>query len=183
MDPIFGRWLATVFSFPDLLDALAIAGRTAAIYVLLLVGLRLLGKRELGQMSIYDLVLVIVLANAVQNAMLGHDTTLGGGLVAAFTLLALNRVFTWLIVTRREIRDWMIGEPVLIVREGHLLTARMRAEGVTREHVMAAMREHGIDRLEDVQMAVLETDGEISIVPRESRVQRTRHKVRGLRVS
>ena len=80
MDTLFAQWLVATFAFPDPPGALAIAAKTALIYIFLILGLRLLGKRELGQMSIYDLVLIIVLANSVQNAMVGSDTSLGGGL-------------------------------------------------------------------------------------------------------
>ncbi len=183
MQGLLSQWLGTVFSHPDLAGALAIAAKTAVIYLFLVVGLRLLGERELGQMSVYDLVLVVVIANSVQNAMVGQDTTLLGGLVAALTLPLMNRGFTWLLIRHPEIRHWMVGEPVLIVRDGHLLGGIMNREGVTRDHVLAAMREHGIGRLEDVQMAVLEVDGAISIVPKEATVQRTHRRFRGLRVS
>ncbi len=183
MDRLLAQWLASVFSHPDLGGALVIAGKTAVVYIFVIVGLRLLGKRELGQMSVYDLVLIVVIANSVQNAMVGQDTSLVGGLVAALTLLLLNRAFTWLMLGHHEIRHWMLGEPVLIVRDGHLLQAPMRREGITREHVMAAMREHGIGELEQVQMAVLEVNGSISIVPKEAAIHRTRRHFRGLKVS
>jgi len=183
MSDILGQWAAAVFSHPDIPGALVIAGKTTVVYLFIVAGLRLLGKRELGQMSVFDLVLIVVIANSVQNAMVGKDTSLGGGIVAAVTLLLLNRLFTWLTVRSDEFRHLMIGVPVLIVRDGRLLQGPMQREGVTREHVMAAMREHGIGKLENVQMAVLELDGSISIVPKESQVQRTHHKFRGVRVS
>jgi uncharacterized membrane protein YcaP (DUF421 family) len=182
MGGLIGQWLAAVFSHPDPLGALVIAGKTAVIYIFLIVGMRLLGKRELGQMSIYDLVLVVVIANAVQNAMVGQDTTLLGGLVAAVTLLLLNRFLTWLMERRPALRQWMVGDPVLMVRDGHLLWSAMKREGITREHILAAMREHGIADLNEVQMAVLEVNGEISIVPKEASVRRSKRHFRGLRV-
>ncbi len=161
----------------------AIALRTLAVYLALFLALRLAGKRELGQMTPFDLVVVLVISNAVQNAMVGQDTSLLGGLVAAITLLLMNRGLTWLLITHPEIRHWMVGEPVLIVRDGHLLQGPMKREGVTRDHVLAAMREHGIGQLENVQMAVLEVDGAISIVPKDAPVQRTHRRFRGLRIS
>ncbi|SRR5579885_2649478 len=176
-------WLAAVFSHPDLLGALVIAGKTAVIYLFLLAGLRLLGKRELGQMTVYDLVLIVVLANSVQNAMVGSDNTLVGGIVAACTLLALNRFFTWLLMLNPKFEHIAIGEPVLLVRNGQILGSNVRKEGITRELIMAALREHGIANLEDVQMAVLEVDGTISVVPIRATVYRTRHHFRALRIS
>ncbi len=182
MNALLAQWLAATFSHPDLIGVLAIAAKTVIIYLFLIIGLRLLGKRELGQMSVYDLVLIVVIANSVQNAMVGQDTTLGGGLVAALTLLILNRAFTWAIVRHPDVRRLIIGEPVLLVRDGQLLWSALQKEGITREHILAAMREHGVGKLEDVQMAVLETDGTISIVPKEAQIHRTHRRLKGIRV-
>ena len=183
MESLLANWLASVFSHPDLPGALAIAAKTAVIYILLIAGLRLAGKHELGQMSIYDLVLIIVIANSVQNAMVGEDNSLVGGLVAALTLLLINRLLTYLLVRHREVRRLMLGEPVLIVKDGHMLKEPMEKEGITSNHVMAAMREHGIGELSNVQMAVLEVDGTISIVPKEAIIHRTHRRFRGLRTT
>lgn len=177
------KWLGEVFSHPDPLGMLAIAAKTAVIYVFLVIGLRLLGKRELGQMTIYDLVLIVVLANSVQNAMVGDDTSLVGGLVAAITLLLLNRAFTLLLTRYPGLERRMVGEPLLIAKDGHLLQTRMEKEGLTADVVMAALREHGIARLEDTKMCVLEVDGTISVVPMDATVHRTRHHFRALRVT
>jgi uncharacterized membrane protein YcaP (DUF421 family) len=171
-----------VFSHPDPQGLLIIAGKTAVVYLFLVVGLRLLGKRELGQMNIYDLVLIIVLANAVQNAMVGDDNTLGGGLTAALTLLVLNRIFTLAMSGSRKLERALVGEPILIVRDGELLRDRMRREGITREQVMAALREHGLHTLAQVALCVLEVDGTVSVVPCDSHVYRTRHHFRALRL-
>ncbi len=180
MGNLLSQWLADIFSHPDWMGALVIAGKTTVVYLVLILGLRLLGKRELGQMSIYDLVLIVVIANAVQNAMVGQDNTLFGGLTAAFTLLVLNRGFTILLIRSERVEHLMLGEPVLIAKDGKLLEEPMRKQGLTKEHVLAAMREHEIDNLSKVQMAVLEVDGTISIVPKEQSVFRTHHKFRGL---
>ncbi len=176
------EWLAEVFSHPDAAGAAAIAGKTTIIYLFLVVGLRLLGKRELGQMTIYDLVLIIVLANAVQNAMVGDDNSLAGGMVAALTLLILNRLFNLLLVRSPRIEKAMVGEPVLIVNDGKLIRDRMKHEGVTHDQVMEALREHGIERLDQAHMCVLEVDGSISCVPKDSKVHRTRRHYKALRM-
>jgi uncharacterized membrane protein YcaP (DUF421 family) len=183
MSSLLAQWFGFIFSHPDLPGALAIAAKTALIYLFLIVGLRLLGKRELGQMSVYDLVLIVVISNSVQNAMVGSDTSLVGGLVSAFILLVLNRLLTWLMVKNPHLAALIEGDPVLIVRDGQLLEQPMRQSGVTRDNVLAAMREHGIDNLDDVQMAVLEPDGIISIVPSQSKVHHSQRHFRGLRVS
>jgi uncharacterized membrane protein YcaP (DUF421 family) len=124
-----------------------------------------------------------VLANAVQNAMVGSDTSLGGGIAAGMTLLLLNKGFSEVMGRNRRLRRAMIGDPSLVVNAGHLITSHMKREGVTKEQVMAALREHGITRVEDVRIAVLEVDGTISVVPNASSVMTTRHHYRALRLS
>jgi uncharacterized membrane protein YcaP (DUF421 family) len=183
MNSQLAQWFGLIFSHPDLPGALAIAAKTALIYLFLIVGLRLLGKRELGQMSVYDLVLIVVISNSVQNAMVGSDSTLGGGLLAALVLLLINRLLTWLMVKNPRLAGLLEGDPVLIVRDGQLLEQPMRKAGVSRDNILAAMREHGIDDLDEVQMAVLEPDGIISIVSKQSTIHRSQRHFRGLRVS
>ena len=176
------HFLSDVFSHPDLQGSFIIAGKAALIYIFLVIGLRLLGRRELGQMTVYDLVLLIILANSVQNAMVGNDTTLVGGLVAGITLLTLNKLFNKLIRRSKRIERIMVGEPLLIINDGKLIKKHMESEGITREQVMAALREHGIENLDDVHLGVLEVDGTISIVPNQSTVYRGRRHYRALRL-
>ncbi len=176
------HWLGDVFSHPEWRGAALIAGKTSVVYVFLVIGLRLLGKRELGQMNIYDLVLIIVLANAVQNAMVGDDNSLGGGLVSAMTLLALNRLFSLAMTRSTKLEHAMIGNPMLIVKEGKMIESRCRREGITRDQIMAALREHGMVKLQDAQMCVLEVDGTISVVSKQADVQRTRRHFKALRL-
>ena len=171
-----------VLSHPDWQGAGAIAAKTTVIYVFLVLGLRLFGKRALGEMNIYDLVLVIVLANAVQNAMVGNDTTLAGGLVAAVTLLVLNWLTTTLVARSPRLEQFMVGGPVVLVNGGRLVTANLRREGISQDQLMEALREHEIEDLDRVRLAVLEADGTISVVPTASRVFRTRHHYRGVRL-
>jgi uncharacterized membrane protein YcaP (DUF421 family) len=177
-----GHWLSDVFSQPGLIGIFVVAAKTTVVYFFLVLGLRLLGKRELGQMTIFDLVLVIVLANSVQNAMVGNDNTLAGGLVAATTLLVLSRLLTLLLNKNRKLTRALVGEPLLIVSHGHLLPVHMQKEGITKEQVMAALREHGLSKLDQARIAVLEVDGTISVVPEESKVFRTQRHYRALRL-
>src|SRR5579864_1459638 len=144
--------LIEVFTHPNPFGLLIVALKTTLVYLFLVGGLRLFGKREVGQMNIYDLVLIIVLANAVQNAMVGNDTTLAGGLVAAITLLTMNRIMGFLLTRSRSLERFMTGEPTLILNDGKLMPDHMRREGITREEVMTALREHGLDQVDQVQM-------------------------------
>lgn len=157
-------------TLPDLgSDLPSIVLRTAIIYVLLVLALRLGGKREVGQLSILELVVVLVVADAVQNSMVGDNTTLYGGIVAAGTLFALDRGLRAVADRYRSVRKVLEGEPSLLVRNGRPLLAAMKREGVEPDELHAALRAHGVARMEDVALAVLEVDGTISIVPRDER--------------
>ena len=172
-----------VFDGPaDLHSALIIAGKTTVIYGFLVVGLRLLGKRELGQMTIYDLVMIIIIGNAVQNAMMNNDNSLGGGLIAATTLLVLNRGFNWVIASNKKLEHLMVGEPLVIVKGGKPIERNMNKEGVTRDQLMAALREHGVLNVSEVELAVLEVDGSISIVPGGTDMLRSRRHFKAIRL-
>jgi uncharacterized membrane protein YcaP (DUF421 family) len=162
-------------------DAYEIVLRSAVVYVTLFVGLRLMGKRELGQMTVFDLVVVLLLANAVQNAMVGPDTSLWGGLIAAGVLLVLNKGVAMLRLHRDAWGRLLEGTPTVLVQGGQFLDPALRKEGIERAQVLMAMREHGIADIDEVQLAVLETDGSISVVPKEARMIRTRKHVRQIR--
>jgi uncharacterized membrane protein YcaP (DUF421 family) len=153
--------------------------RSASVYLVLLLALRLAGKRALGQMTPFDLVVLLVISNAVQNAMLGPDTSLNGGLLAAIALLAIDRVVDRLALRRGRLRAAVIGNPTLLVHEGQLVADHLRAEGLTEAEVLQALREHGVDDLVSVKSAVLEVDGTISVVPRDAPSSRTRRRIRG----
>ncbi len=177
------EWLADVFSRPDGLTLLAIACKTAVVYLFVLGALRLLGTRELGRLNAYDFVLVVVLANAVQNALVGGDTTLAGGLVSALTLLAINFALTQAIGRFPWLQKHVVGEPVVLVTDGQARWDRLGREGVTRDELMAALREHGVTGLGDVRLAVLEVDGDISVVPHDSVVHRSRRRFRRVKTT
>lgn len=156
-----------------------IAARTALIYVAILVVLRLAGKREIGQMTPFDLVVILLVANAVQNAMVGPDTSLTGGLVAAGVLILANYVLAALRGRIPWLRSAIEGHPVLLVHDGTFIEASLRSQHVDRDEVMMALREHGLDDPSDVRMAVLETDGTISVVSTsDGPPKRTKRSVR-----
>ncbi len=178
---MFDRWLSMVFSHPGLAGCAVIAAKTAVIYLFIIAGLRLLGNRELGEMSAYDFVLVVVIANSVQNALVGGDNSLVGGLVSAFTLLLMNHALTSALNRFPSLHKALVGEPVVLITDGRPRWERMRREGVDRDELMAALREHGVAGVDGVRLAVLEVDGTISVVPREGTIHRTRRRFRGLR--
>jgi uncharacterized membrane protein YcaP (DUF421 family) len=153
--------------------------RTVVVYVVLLILLRLAGKRELGQMTPFDLVVLLIIANAVQNAMVGPDTSLNGGLFAALTLVVVNRLVDRVGLRSAWLQHQLVGEPTLLVHDGALLEDHLRREGLSQDEVLQALREHGIDDLATVKLAVLEADGTISVVPTNAPSSRTRRRVRG----
>ena len=162
-------------------DWWAIALRTLLIYGGVVVLLRLAGKRELGQMTVFDLVVVLLLANAVQNAMTGPDFSVQGGLIAALVLILANRAVS---VLRLRPGFWgrlLEGTPTVLVEDGQLIAPHLRREGIDERELDMIVREHGVESLGSVKMAVLETDGSISIVPEGSHVVRTRKHVRQLK--
>ncbi len=160
---------------------LAIVARTFIIYFVVLIGFRLTGKREVGQFTPFDLVLILLIANAVQNAMVGPDTSLTGGIVAAVTLLTVNFIVSVVADRNRFVRELTVGEPTILVHNGQVIEHHMRREHITIDELGAAMREHGIDSLSDVQIAVLEVDGTISIVPVGSKVLKSHRHIKFLR--
>jgi uncharacterized membrane protein YcaP (DUF421 family) len=142
-----------------------IALRTVIVYGVILVGLRLSGKREVGQMTVFDLVVLLLIANAVQNAMVGADTSLVGGILAAAVLLALNAAVARVRLRWPRFRRLVEGSPTLLVLRGKLITDHIRREGLDEEMLETALREHGVASIDQVEMAVLEIDGSISVVP------------------
>jgi len=175
-------WLSKVFDHPTAMGCLLIAAKTLVIYFFLILGLRLLGRREMGQMNLHDLVLIVVLGNAVQNAMMNNDNSLVGGLIAAAVLLIVNRLFGVLLRRSRKVEHLMVGSPVLLIHDGVIVESHMKKEGITLEELQQALREHGLISPEQVRMCVLEVDGAISVVPIEVEAMRTRRHLKALRL-
>lgn len=148
--------------FPGGHVLLQIVLRTGVIYLLVLIGVRLSGKREVGQMTPFDLTLLLLLSNSVQNAMTGPDTSLLGGAVAAGTLLVLNYGVAGISGSNRRLRRLIEGEPSLLVHDGKPIESHMARERVSMDELHRALREHGINSCDQVALAVLEVDGSIS---------------------
>lgn len=151
--------------------------RAVVIYAGLLLALRLFGKREVGQFTLYDLVFILLVANALQPAITGPDTSLGSGFVLIVALVGTNYIVGRLDSMPRFHRLFT-APPAVIVRDGKYLLDVMKREGVDQEEVEMSMREHGIVDLKEVQLAVLEPDGTISIVPAGVAITRTKHRIR-----
>ena len=154
--------------------------RAVVVYAALLVALRLFGKREVGQFTLYDLVFILLVSNALQPAMTGPDASVTGGLVLIVALVAANFLVGRL--DRLPVFHRVFGSsPSVLIRDGKFVPATLEREGLTEDEVQMAIREHGVDDLKDVKLGVLEADGTISIVPTETNLRRTRRRVRFLR--
>ncbi len=141
--------------------------RALAVYGLMLVGLRVLGKRQVGQFTLFDLVLVLLLANAVQPAITGPDLSLGGGMIIMATLLAANFAVAQLRLRSPAARGLLEGTPRVLAVDGAWLMESIRREELDLDDCEQAIREHGLESVEQVKLAMLEVDGTISIVPSE----------------
>ena len=148
--------------FPGAHVLVQIVLRTGVIYLLVLIGVRLSGKREVGQMTPFDLTLLLLLSNSVQNAMTGPDTSLMGGAIAACTLLILNYLIAELSGGNRRFRRLIQGQPSLLVHDGKIIEAHLAREHVSVDELHRALREHGINNIDQVALSVLEVDGSIS---------------------
>lgn len=141
--------------------------RACIVYFILLLLIRASGKRTMGQFTPFDMLLVVLLGNAVQNALLGQDASVGGGLLLATTLLLLN----WLVglVSARSARMEALveGVPVLLARDGKVYQDVLRRELISRADFDKAMRESGVEDIDDIHLAVLETNGHITLVTRD----------------
>jgi uncharacterized membrane protein YcaP (DUF421 family) len=154
--------------------------RSVSVYLALLVALRVFGKREIGQFTLFDLVLVLLVANAVQPAMTGPDSSLGGGLLIILTLVVTNRL---LAEGRRRLpflRILLQAPPTTIALDGAWVAEAVQHEELDAGDLETALREHGIASIDEVAMAVLEPDGSISVVPRgdRHRAARARRRIR-----
>lgn len=153
----------------------AIPLRTLAIYIAVLVGLRLSGKRQFGQMTPFDFVLLLLIANGAQNAMVGNDTSLLGGVLSVGTLIVANFAVGY---GRRKVpalRRVLVGEPTELVTDGRLIQQNLDREEITEDELLTALREHGIEDIADVERATLEVDGAISVLS-QGRTHRQSHR-------
>ena len=151
--------------------------RSSVVYLVIIIGFRLAGKRHISQLSLIDFALVLLVSNAVQNAMVGNDSSLLGGIVAATTLIVINVVLTKVIFKNEGFARFFEGEPRLLVRNGKYVTSNLLKEDIRIEELEEQIREHGVNDVSQVKTAILEIDGSISVIPMENdvkNIERTR---------
>lgn len=140
--------------------------RSAVVYSALLVILRLSGKRQVGQLAPFDLVLLLVLSNAVQNSMNGGDNSLVGGLISAVTLIALNYGVGFATFKSKRLEAIIEGRPIMLIHNGRVLEDVLASTQLTHHELDAALRQNGYACIDDVQRAILENNGSITVIPR-----------------
>ncbi|MFN8355251.1 MAG: DUF421 domain-containing protein [Spirosomataceae bacterium] len=130
----------------------------------MIVAIRLFGKKELSQLSVIDLVFILLISNSVQNAMVGSDSSLVGGIVAAVALFLTNFLLKKVAGRSKQISSFLQGEPIILIYQGHLKQNALQDSGLTLEELEAAVREHGVEKIGEVDLAVFEIDGNISVL-------------------
>ncbi len=157
-----------------LIHYLLIALSAIAVYLFIIFAIRIFGKTEIAQLSVMDLVFIMLLSNAVQNAMVGPDTSLPGGLVAACALFLTDAVFKEFMFRFPKFGKLMQGDPLMLIYKGHVNDANMKKARLTTDELLEAIREHGSEKISDVDLAVLEVDGNISVLSSDFKEQTTR---------
>ncbi len=162
-------------------EYLPIVGRSVAVYLFIIIAIHLFGKKEIAQLSVPDLVFILLISNAVQNAMVGPSTSLDGGLIAAVSLFVINFLFKLLMNRSKRVRELVEGHAIMLIYDGNIIETNLKKTGITVDELNASVREHGVEHLRDVDLAVFEVDGNISVLSdnykhRTSR-KRKAHKV------
>jgi len=152
--------------------------RSTAVYLFMIIALRLFGKKELSQLNTADVILILLISNSVQNAMVGNNTTLWGGLIAATILFVINFVIKKLLFKYKNFSDFMLEKPEVLIHNGTLDFKTLGKLGITSDEIKEAMREHGIEYFKDVKLAMLEVDGNISIISGDKELKQTHYKRR-----
>jgi uncharacterized membrane protein YcaP (DUF421 family) len=159
----------------SLMPLLLVVQHTAVIYLFLMLTLMMLGHRQLGQLTVIDLVVIIVLGSAVETAMVNGDTSLVAGLVCTATLLILNRLFAVIFLRYKRLRHLIVRGPILLVHDGKFVDEHLKRIGLTRADVLEALREHEQADITHIRFAVMEADGSINVVPMEAKTYNSKH--------
>lgn len=150
--------------------------RSVAVYFFMIIALRIFGKKELSQLNTADVILILLISNSVQNAMVGANTSLYGGIIAAFSLFLINYIFKKLMLKSKFIKELVQDKPEVLIHNGKIEFKTIARLGITAEELEEAMREHGIEYYKDVKLAMFEIDGNISIISGNENLKQTHHK-------
>ena len=141
--------------------------RGVIVYFFLLILLRITGKRQVGQLAPFDLVLLLILSNAVQNAMNAGDDSILAGLILATTLIFLNHLVGFVAYKNRKMEKLIEGQPQVLIHNGQLFTKVMEQQQITDQELKTALRNEGCEKIADVHLAILESNGHVSVLPKK----------------
>ncbi|MHA8093725.1 DUF421 domain-containing protein [Aquirufa lenticrescens] len=158
-----------------------IALKSIAVYVFIVAAIRVFGKKEFAQLSVVDVVFILLISNSVQTAMVGDDTSLSGGLVAALALFAMNYAFKRISLGSESMSKVIDGEPVMLIYDGKIRPNALKEASISLEQLKAVVREHGVEEISDVNLAIFEVDGNISVLSDNYR-NLTKRKRKGHRI-
>ncbi len=145
-------------------EYLDIIVRSVVVYLAIVIFIRLFGKKELAQLTVVDLVFILLISNSVQNSMVGPSTSLQGGLIAALSLFGVNYLFKFFIYRSKKFNELVQGHAVMLVYHGKVIDQNLIKAKLTINELDAAVREHGVKSISDVDLAVFEVDGNISVL-------------------
>ena len=152
--------------------------RSVAVYFFMVIALRIFGKKELSQLNTTDVILILLISNSVQNAMVGPDTSLGGGLTAAAALFIVNFSLKKILFKYKKLGKLLQDKPEILIHNGKPDYNVLSRLGITHDELMEAAHKHGIEHLTDVKLAILEMDGNISIISGDKNLRQTHYKRR-----
>lgn len=150
--------------------------RSVAVYIFMVIALRVFGKKQLSQLNTADVILILLISNSVQNAMVGNNTSLYGGLVAALALFIINYAFKKVKSKSEFIKNLVQDKPEILINNGRIEFETIAKLGITNDELQEAMREHGVERYKDVKLSMFEIDGSISIISGDKDLKQTHHK-------
>lgn len=145
-------------------EFLDVSLRSLAVYLFMFGAIRLFGKNQLSQLNAGDIVLLLLISNAVQNAMVGSNVSLEGGLIAASVLFCANFILKKVILKNPKIKSLIESDPVILIKDGVVDNVAMKKEDIGFDELEEAVREHGVEKIADVKLAILEVDGNVSII-------------------
>ncbi len=150
--------------------------RSTAVFIFMVLAIRFFGKKQLSQLNSSDIILILLISNAVQNAMVGSDTTLLGGLVSALTLFCVNFIFKKLLLQSDYFKNIMKYKPEVLIYNGDVNFATLEKFKISLDELQEAVREHGEEFLTDIKLSMLEIDGSISVIAKNANLRQTKHK-------
>lgn len=150
--------------------------RSVAVYLFMVLLLRIFGKKELSQLNTADVILILLISNSVQNAMVGSNTSLYGGMAAALALFVINFLFKKVMLNSNFIKNLIQDKPEILVHDGKIDFKTLAKLGITSDGLQEAMREHGVEFYKDVKLAMLEIDGNISVISGNENIKQTHYK-------